>query len=289
MKLGVTIPNHWGVADVHQVLELAVEAETLGFDSIWTMDHLLNVGRVRERLEDRPYWHPMGVLSAAAVMTSRIELGTSVMVLPYHDPVGMAKYAATLDALSRGRFILGVGVGALREEFDALGVPFGRRGAMTDEAIAVMQDLWTNPSPDYQGGRYAVADLKFAPRPIQQPRLPLWIGGSSPAAVARTARVGDGWHPSNIDPQTYGEGAAVLREQATARGRDPAGIVLSARVDVDTAQPADATHVGRLWESIARYGAAGVSHMVLALTSGEVPRLREWMQAVASARPKSGT
>jgi len=288
MKMGVTIPNHWGVADVHQVLELAVEAEQLGFDSIWTMDHLLNIGRVRQRLRDRPYWHALGVLSAAAVMTSRITLGTSVMVLPYHDPVGMAKYAATLDALSRGRFILGVGVGALREEFDALGVPFRRRGALTDESIAVMQDLWTHPLPAYEGGRYRFADLEFSPRPVQQPHLPLWVGGSSPAAIARTARVGDGWHPSNIEPDAYAGGVVSLKRQAEEQDRDPESIVLSARVDVDTARPADANNVDDLCALIRRYGDAGVTHMVLALTSGDVPRLRAWMQAVAAAVGRNG-
>jgi len=86
MKIGVTIPNHWGVENVHDVLALAVEAESLGYASVWTMDHLLNVGRVRDRLEERPYWHPLSILSAVAVMTSQVALGTSVMVLPYHDP-----------------------------------------------------------------------------------------------------------------------------------------------------------------------------------------------------------
>jgi len=287
MKTGITIPNHWGVEDVHQVLSLAVEAEQLGFDSIWTMDHLLNIGRVRERLHHRPYWHALGVLSAASVMTSRITLGTSVMVLPYHDPVGLAKYAATLDALSRGRFVLGVGVGALREEFDALGIPFRRRGAMTDESIAVMRDLWTNPSPDYQGGRFRFADLEFSPRPVQQPSLPLWIGGSSPAAITRTARVGDGWHQTNIDPDTYARGAARLYELAGTHGREASCITLSARLDVDTGKSPDPNRIEDLMATIRRYREVGVTHMVLALTSGDVPRLRAWMAAIARSMPEA--
>ena len=109
MKVGVTLPNNWGVADPHEVLALGPLAESLGFDSVWTMDHLLNIAMVRERLADRPYYHPLAILSHVSATTERITLGTSVMVLPYHDPVGLAKYAATLDAMSGGRLILGIG------------------------------------------------------------------------------------------------------------------------------------------------------------------------------------
>ncbi len=283
MQVGVSIPNHWGVESVHDVLALAVEAETLGFASVWTQDHLLNVGRVRDRLEDRPYWHPLAVLSAAAVMTSRITLGTSVMVLPYHDPVGLAKYAATLDALCDGRFVLGVGVGALREEFDALGVPFGRRGALTDESIAVMKDLWTSPEPSYAGGRFRFANLRFSPRPVQTPHVPLWIGGSSDAAIRRAARAGDGWHPANVTPAAFADGVQRLRGLAVDAGRDPARLALSLRLDVDCAAPPSQASMTKLEGDLAAYRDAGVQHAVLALASGDVTRLREWMNAAAGA------
>ena len=281
MKIGVTIPNHWGVADVHDVLALAVEAEALGFDSIWTADHLLNTGKVRERLDDRPYWHPLGVLSAAAVMTSRITLGTSVMVLPYHDPVGMAKYVATLDAMCRGRFVLGVGVGALREEFDALGVPFRKRGAITDECIEVMKDLWTSPQPRYRGGRYRFEGMKFSPLCLQRPHVPLWIGGSSPAAIARAARAGDGWHPTHITAQELALGAASLRAQAHEAGRDPGAIALAPRMDLDTTPPPDARSLDAIEAKAAGFRDAGAVHLLLAMTSGEVAGLRAWMRALA--------
>jgi len=283
MQIGVSIPNHWGVENVHEVLALAVEAESLGFASIWSQDHLLNIARVRDRLGDRPYWHPLAVLTAAATMTSRITLGTSVMVLPYHDPVGLAKYAATLDAISDGRFVLGVGVGALREEFDALGVPFNRRGALTDESIAVMKDLWTSPEPGYSGGRFRFKDLRFSPRPVQTPHVPLWIGGSSEAAIRRTARAGDGWHPANVDPEGFARGAAAVRAGAAQAGREATRIAMSLRLDVDAGEaPGDAA-MAKLEGAMAAYGDAGVEHVVLALASGEVPRLREWMNAVAAA------
>ncbi len=128
MKFGVTIPNNWGVEDPQQVLEFGPLAEGLGYDSVWVMDHLFNTGYIRERLEDKPYYHPMATLSYLAATTSKVTLGTSVLVLPYHNPVELAKYAATLDQISGGRVTLGVGVGAMTEEFDALGISM-REGA----------------------------------------------------------------------------------------------------------------------------------------------------------------
>jgi alkanesulfonate monooxygenase SsuD/methylene tetrahydromethanopterin reductase-like flavin-dependent oxidoreductase (luciferase family) len=101
MKIGITVPNNWGVEDVRDVVALGQSAEQLGFDSIWTMDHLLNIGFVRDRLDNKPYYHPMAILSFLAARTTRITLGTSVMVLPYHNPIELAKYSATLDLVAR--------------------------------------------------------------------------------------------------------------------------------------------------------------------------------------------
>ena len=149
MKIGVTIPNNWGVEDPQQVLALGPVAEELGFDSLWVMDHLFNTGYIRERLEDRPYYHPLGTLTYLAATTKTVTLGTSVLVLPYHNPVELAKYAATLDQMSGGRVILGVGVGAMTEEFEALGISMRQRGSLTNESIAIMKELWTSPHPSY--------------------------------------------------------------------------------------------------------------------------------------------
>ena len=166
MKFGVTIPNNWGIADPQPVLALGPVAEELGYDSIWVMDHLFNTGYIRERLDDKPYYHPLAVLSYLAATTRRVLLGTSVLVLPYHNPVELAKYTATLDHMSGGRVILGVGVGAMTEEFAALGIPFRQRGALTNECIAIMKELWTNPDPTYHSSRWQFSDLKFSPETI---------------------------------------------------------------------------------------------------------------------------
>ena len=225
-QIGVTIPNNWGVADPQQVLALGPEAERMGYDSIWVMDHLFNTGYIRERLEDRPYYHPMAMLSYMSATTSRVTLATSVLVLPYHNPVELAKYAATLDQMSGGRVTLGVGVGAMTEEFEALGIPMERRGSLTNECINLMRELWANAKPEFHSRNWSFSDLYFSPKPLQ-PGIPLWVGGSSPGALRRTARLGDGWHPTGLSPEDFAIGRAEISALAEAAGRDPADIAMS--------------------------------------------------------------
>jgi probable F420-dependent oxidoreductase len=292
MHIGVTIPNNWGVDDPQQVLAMGPLAEELGYDSIWVMDHLFNVGYIRERLDDKPYYHPLAMLSFLAATTRRVRLGTSVLVLPYHNPIDLAKYTATLDRMSGGRLTLGVGVGALVEEFEALSVPFRRRGALTNECIAIMKELWTNPDPSYHSDRWHFSGVKFAPRPAQRPHIPLWIGGASPAAIRRAATLGDGWHPSGLTPEEFDKGREEVRQLAAAAGRDPDALTMSLRLEVEVhgrpssyrAQararlPGD--DVRQMIAGIQAYRRAGVEHLVLALNSGDMPRLRALMEVIA--------
>src|SRR5213594_4028964 len=151
MKIGVSLLNNWGIADVQALVGLAERAEALGFDSVWVHDHVFNVGHVFDRIGGRPYYEPLTLLSFVAARTSRVRLGTSVLVLPYHNPIRLAKTAATLDVLSGGRLILGVGVGLIEKEIRAMGAPFSERGAFTDEAIAVMRTLWSEEEPKFDG------------------------------------------------------------------------------------------------------------------------------------------
>jgi probable F420-dependent oxidoreductase len=216
MKIGITVPNNGGVENVHDVVALGQQAEELGFDSIWTMDHLLNIGFVRDRLDNKPYYHPMGILSFLAARTSRITLGTSVMVLPYHNPIELAKYSATLDQLSGGRFILGVGAGGTREESDALGLDFHRRGAVANEMMRVMRELWTSDMPAFSGANWSFANMRFSPKPVQRP-LPMWVGGASAGAMRRAATLGDGWHPNGLLPENYRAAAEQIKAMTAAR------------------------------------------------------------------------
>jgi len=165
MKFGVTVPNNWGVEDPQQMLEVGRRAEELGYDSVWVMDHLFNTGFIRDRLEDRPYYHPLATLSHLSAVTNRVALGTSVLVLPYHNLVELAKYVASLDQMSVGQVILGVGAGAMAEEFQALGIPMGQRGSLTDESITIMKELWTNSMPSYHSRRWDFSELRFSPKP----------------------------------------------------------------------------------------------------------------------------
>ena len=291
-QFGVTIPNNWGVSDPKEVLALGPEAEQMGYDSIWVMDHLFNTGYIRERLEDRPYYHPMAMLSYMSATTSRVVLGTSVLVLPYHNPVELAKYAATLDQMSGGRVTLGVGAGGMAEEFEALGIPMRDRGLLTNESIAIMKELWTNHQPEFQSRRWDFSDLQFSPKPVQQPHIPLWIGGSSPGALRRTARVGDGWHPTGLSPEDFAIGRQEVSSLAQAAGRDLSGITMSTRVEIEVhGGPSSQRAASRsrlpgddpasMRAGIEAYREAGVEHIVLALNSGDVPALRRLMSIIA--------
>jgi probable F420-dependent oxidoreductase len=286
MKIGITVPNNWGVENVHEVVALGQQAEELGFDSIWTMDHLLNIGFVRERLDNKPYYHPMGILSFLAAKTSRVTLGTSVMVLPYHNPIELAKYSATLDQLSGGRFILGVGAGGTREESDALGLDFHRRGAIANEMMRVMRELWTSDMPAFSGADWSFDNLRFSPKPVQRP-LPMWVGGASPGAMKRAAILGDGWHPNGPLPENYRAAAEQIKAMAAAAGRDPDQIVLSVRANIRL-NPAAGAPPSRfdgssqdIVDAIGEYARVGVEHVLLAPDSGDVRRLRDKTEQIA--------
>ena len=290
-QIGVNIPNNWGVADPQEVLALGPEAEQMGYDSIWVMDHLFNTGYIRERLEDRPYYHPMAMLSYMSATTSRVTLGTSVLVLPYHNPVELAKYAATLDQMSGGRVTLGVGVGAMTEEFEALGIPMSQRGSLTNECINLMRELWASAKPEYHSRNWDFSDLYFSPKPVQA-SIPLWVGGSSPGALRRTARLGDGWHPTGLSPEDFAIGRAEIQSLARAAGRNPDNIAMSTRVEVEVhggpssqraasraRLPGD--DMGALRAGLEAFSEAGVDHFILALNSGDIPALRSLMAKIA--------
>jgi probable F420-dependent oxidoreductase len=227
MKLGFSLCNNQGVEDVQAIVRLAMRAEELGFDSVWAADHVFNVGHVFERIGDKPYYDPLTLLGYVAAVTTRIRLGTSVLVLPYHHPMRLAKAAATLDVLSGGRVILGVGVGAVEQEFNAVGSSYAERGAITDEAIAIMRALWTEAMPSHHGRVYRFSGMPFAPKPVQKPHIPLVIGGVSRAAMRRAARVGNGWHALALAPEVLRERMGYLAEQAQAAGRAVADIPVS--------------------------------------------------------------
>jgi len=285
MQLGVSLLNNQGIDDVHALVDLAVRAEELGIDSVWVHDHVFNVGHVLDRIGGRPYYEPLALLGFVAARTSRVRLGTSVLVLPYHNAVRLAKTAATLDVLSRGRLILGVGVGLIEQEMRALGSPFAERGALTDEAIAVMRTLWTEDEPRFDGRYHRFAGMKFSPKPLQQPAIPIVVGGISRAAIRRAARLGDGWHPLGMSPESLAGGMATLRAEAIAAGRDPATIPVSIAMTLGPSTPRRAA-LGQTPTEIVRnaqaYATLGVDTLVISAGTVDPREARSTLAMIAN-------
>jgi probable F420-dependent oxidoreductase len=284
MKFGFSLSNNQGIEDVLAIIRLATRAEALGFDSVWASDHVFNVSYVYERIGDRPYYDPLTILSYIAAVTTRIGLGTSVLVLPYHHPMRLAKAAATLDVLSGGRVMLGVGVGVIAEELNAMGSPYEERGARTDEAIAIMQALWTQARPSHQGHVYQFSGMAFAPKPVQKPHIPLLIGGVSRAAIRRAARVGNGWHPTAMAPEVLRESMRYLAEQAQAAGREASEIPVSMSLPLHRGRAGRYTlglDPAEMVQKIQAFARLGVDRVVIAPSTGEAQEMTQALEVIA--------
>ena len=221
MRFGYSIPSNQGFEDVHELVQLAISAEQHNFDSVWTSEHLFHSSYIAERLGNRPYFEPLTMLTAIAATTEKVRLGTSVLVLPWHDPARLAKTVATLDHLSNGRVDLGIGVAITEDEFENLGVDFKSRGRRTNDALGALKALWTEETPTFASEFYNYAGLKFSPKPKQNPHPPLLIGGGSGAALRRTARFGNGWHALRRSPNQIRTALTSLGELMRAEGRTP--------------------------------------------------------------------
>jgi probable F420-dependent oxidoreductase len=197
MKFGVNLINFGPGARPDSLTQWALLTETLGYHFLMTSDHLAITPDVQERYP-APFYEPFTTLGWLAGVTRRIEIGTTVIVLPYRNPVEVARMAANVDQLSGGRLLFGVGVGWAQQEFAVLGVPFHQRGALTDEYLAAIKTLWTNDVASFQGHHIAFQDVHTAPRPARVPHPPIWVGGASAAALRRAVRYGDAWHPIRI-------------------------------------------------------------------------------------------
>ena len=161
---------------------------------------------------------PVTLLSHLAGLVPRVKLGTSVLILPYRNPVVLAKMLATIDQLSGGRLIVGVGGGWMTEEFAALGTPYPERGKVSDECLRVMRETWTQEAVSFDGQYTSFQDMKVSPMPAQK-HLPIWVGGVSPRARRRAAEFGDGWHATNLTPEAMTEGVQHLKKLWTKNGR----------------------------------------------------------------------
>lgn len=227
MKFGLCLPIRLD-ASAQVNVEIAQKAEELGFDSIWVSDHIVMPERHRGMFSE-VFYEPFTLLTYIAAATSKISVGTSVIILPYRNPVVVAKQITTLDILSGGRVMFGIGPGWMREEFNALSVPFNVRGKMTDEYIDAIRELWVSDSPSFKGNFVSYDDIKFEPKPLQKPNPPIIIAGSSEFALKRAALHGDGWQPTWVSPEDVELGMLSIKLLAHKEERDLSNFVWSVR------------------------------------------------------------
>jgi probable F420-dependent oxidoreductase len=224
-------------ASPEAIVASARKAEELGFDAIFVNDHVIVDASARSAPWTNCY-DPFVALSYVAANTSRIRLGVSVLIVPYRNPIATAKALATIDRMSGGRLICGVGVGWNEAEFAALGVPFGERGARTNEYLRVWQACWGPDKVSFAGKFVQFADMFVSPKPLQQPHPPFWCGGVSVAALRRAARFAATWQPTPMALEELVERKATLSEASAAIGRQaPPDTRMSYRVDFSRATP----------------------------------------------------
>lgn len=236
MKIGI-IPVNVGVSSVAPMIGLARKAESIGVESLWTFEHAIVPTDYSSRYPysadgkmgvtpETNFVDPLIALSAIARETSRVRLGTGVNILPQTNPLLLAKQAASLDFVSNGRFMLGVGIGWLREEYDAMGTPFERRGARFDEYLDAMRKVWSGETVEHESEHLHWTGFKSHPVPLQRP-LPVVIGGSKGKAFERIARYGQGWFAPTVSPDQLEPMLERLAEACSEVGRDPAEIEIS--------------------------------------------------------------
>jgi probable F420-dependent oxidoreductase len=306
MQVGVTVQNLGGFPEpdsgVQGCLQVAEHADRLGFDSVWVVDHVVLPAAVASRY---PYntsgvpgfdwrmdvYDPLVLMSALAQRTSRVQIGVAVLVLPYRHPLMVAKMLATADRLSGGRIILGAGVGWLREEFDALGLPpehFTRRGAVTDDYIRAMKEAWLNTGPSrYTGEFVRFTDVGTFPHPRRTPHIPIWAGGKGRRALRRAVRLCDGYLGIASDPAALRAEVAELHRLAELDRRDPEEltVALSTRVTLtrEPAPPGGAALTGtaaQLVERIHQYADAGLTHLIAGVRAAGESSLGATLEAM---------
>ncbi|MCE2463528.1 MAG: LLM class F420-dependent oxidoreductase, partial [Dehalococcoidia bacterium] len=292
-KYGFILPNRGSLGTPENTVTIAKRAEEMGYDSLFKGDHIVVPGNINSRY---PYTatgefpgsdsgeaqEMLAVLSFLAGQTRTIRLVTSVIIVPHRNPLVAAKALATLDVLSNGRLVVGIGAGWMREEFEALDLPpFEERGAVTDEYVRAFKELWTSETPTFEGKYCRFSDITFLPKPVQKPHPPIWVGGESPRALRRTAELADGWYPLGANPNFPLEkpeqlAAAISRlaSYAEKAGRDPSDIEIIHWIPrYDLNKDGEALSNGerlpftgsadQIASDIRRYEEMGVGHLVV--------------------------
>ena len=255
MKLGLFGINFGVCADPGIALHVARAAEAAGFESVWTGEHVVlpdPQAPPSPAPPDTPMVDPAVALAFLAAGTQRLRLGTGIIILPQRNPLVLAKELASVDVVSNGRLLFGLGAGYLRAEFDALGVSFEQKGARTSEAIEVIRTLWTQEKPVFQGRFWSFSGIQAMPQPVQKPHPPIIVGGHSPGAFRRAVAQGDGWYGFALDLERT-RGCVAGLEQARARVQRPSalaaleiGVTPSIPLDRDTVRRFEDLGVARL-------------------------------------------
>jgi len=314
VEVGWVVCTRGKIGQRAHVVRLAQHADRLNFSSIWVTDHIVMPVDMQTRYPysttgafpldpSEDYLEALTVLSYLAGCTERVKLGTSALILPNRNPMVAAKMLATLDVLSNGRLLLGVGVGWLEEEFKALGLPpFAERAAYSDECLRIFQELWTKDDPSFNGRYHSFTGIKFAPKPVQKPHPPLWIGGHTAAARRRAGQFGDAWHPvaqrpaGILSPEDLGQAMVTVRQAAEQAGRDPLSVTIALRIALNlvaTAAAADRRPFtgspSQVADDIRRYAEVGVRHLVLDVMTNDPDTVADAMDRFASeVRPRLG-
>jgi probable F420-dependent oxidoreductase len=280
MQFGLKIPHTGHEASPQWIREFSIAAETAGWDSLWAVDHMVmphhtdskyTLGRAPAAIGDdavsgllSPNYEMMTTLTWVAGFTDRVKLGTSVAVLPIRNAVANARHLSTLDVYSGGRVLYGVGVGWLREEAEAMGMPWDRRGKRSEEHIALLRALWCAEGDlvEFHGEFHEIPPMDPEPRPVQRP-IPILIGGHSDIALERAGRIGDGWIAAQMSPERVAEHWPKVQEAAERDGRDPATLQLVTSISGRSELP--------LADLLAQYRDLGVGHVQVGLE----PRAQE--------------
>ena len=296
MQFGLKIPHTGREASPQWVRDFSIAAEAAGWDSLWAVDHMVmphhtesqyTLGRKPADIGDdavsgllSPNYEMMTTLTWVAGFTERVKLGTSVAVLPIRNAVANARHLSTLDVYSGGRVVYGVGVGWLREEAEAMGMPWDRRGKRSEEHIALLRTLWCAEGDlvEFHGEFHDIPPMDPEPRPVQRP-IPILVGGHSDIALERAGRIGDGWIAAQMSPERVAEHWPKVQESAERSGRDPASLQLVTSSSGRTELP--------LADLLAQYAEVGVDHVQLGLqapTQGEtLDMIREVAENVLPA------
>ena len=306
MRYGFYLPTRGPTASPEALETLVTRGEALGFSSVVIADHVVFPVAITSRY---PYTvsgafpgqgdalEQLPLMAFVAAKSRTLRLISSVMILPYRNPVVTAKMLATIDVLSKGRVTVGVGVGWLREEFEALGAPpFERRGAVSDEYLRIFKTLWTQDPASYRGEFYRFESIRCLPHPVQKPHPPIWVGGHSKAALRRVARLGDGWHPVGANPAVPlrpPELRGLLDELfrlTEAEGRDPSTLTISYKAPVYDPAPDAASGVERhpfsggqqaITDDVATFAGLGVSELIFDFRSESLTESLERMERFA--------